>query len=57
MFFTQKRKCKKQIVYKVEFCGNMKNEIVIFENQGVKLEVNMQDETVWWSQLQMMELF
>lgn len=25
----------------------MKNEIVIFENQGVKLEVNVKDETVW----------
>ncbi len=25
----------------------MKNEIVIFENQNVKLEVNIQDETVW----------
>ena len=25
----------------------MKNEIVIFENQNVKLEVNMKDETVW----------
>lgn len=24
-----------------------KNEIIIFENQKVKLEVNMQDETVW----------
>ena len=23
------------------------NEIVIFENQGVKLEVSMKDETVW----------
>ena len=27
----------------------MKNEIVLFENQDVKLEVNMQDETVWLS--------
>ena len=25
----------------------MKNEIIIFENQNVKLEVNMKDETVW----------
>ena len=25
----------------------MKNEIVLFENQDVKLEVNMKDETVW----------
>lgn len=35
----------------------MKNEIIIFENQDVKLEVNMKDETVWLSQQQMAELF
>jgi len=34
-----------------------KNEIIIFENQNVKLEVNMQDETVWLTQAQMAELF
>ena len=35
----------------------MKNEIIIFENQDVKLEVNMKDETVWLTQKQMAELF
>ena len=35
----------------------MKNEIVLFENQEVKLEVNMKDETVWLSANQMAELF
>lgn len=35
----------------------MKNEIILFENQNVKLEVNMKDETVWLSQNQMAELF
>ena len=35
----------------------MKNEIIIFENQNVKLEVNMKDETVWLTQSQMAELF
>lgn len=30
-----------------------KNEIIIFENQNVKLEVNMQDETVWLNLEQM----
>lgn len=35
----------------------MKNEIILFENQNVKLEVNMQDETVWLTQAQMSELF
>lgn len=35
----------------------MKNEIILFENQNVKLEVNMKDETVWLSQSQMAELF
>ena len=34
-----------------------KNEIVIFENDGIKLEVNMKDENVWLSQHQMAELF
>ncbi len=35
----------------------MKNEIILFENQDVKLEVNMKDETVWLTQKQMAELF
>jgi len=35
----------------------MKNEIILFEDQNVKLEVNMKDETVWLSQQQMAELF
>lgn len=34
-----------------------KNEIILFENQGVKLEVNLKDETVWLTQSQMAELF
>ncbi len=34
-----------------------KNEIILFENQNVKLEVNMQDETVWLTQEQMATLF
>lgn len=34
-----------------------KNEIILFENQGVKLEVNLKDETVWLNQSQMAELF
>lgn len=35
----------------------MKNEIILFENQEVKLEVNMKEETVWLSLDQMAELF
>lgn len=35
----------------------MKNEIIIFENQEVKLEVNVNDETVWLTQDQMSKLF
>ena len=35
----------------------MKNEIILFEEQGIKLEVNIKDETVWLSQQQMSELF
>ena len=36
---------------------NEKNEIILFENQGVKLEVNMKEETVWLTQAQMEILF
>ena len=35
----------------------IQNEIVLFENQDVKLEVNMKDETVWLNANQMSELF
>ena len=34
-----------------------KNEIILFENQDVKLEVSLKDETVWLTQKQMAELF
>ena len=37
--------------------GRKKNEIILFENQGVKLEVNLKDETVWLNLEQMSELF
>ena len=36
---------------------NQKNEIILFENQGVKLEVNLSEETVWLTQAQMEMLF
>ena len=37
---------------------NEKNdEIILFENQGVKLEVNLKDETVWLNLEQMAQLF
>ena len=35
----------------------MKNEIIIFENQNINLEVNMKDETVWLNTEQMAKLF
>lgn len=35
----------------------MKNEIVIFDDQKIKLEVNMADETVWLNVEQMSKLF
>ena len=35
----------------------MNNEIIIYENQNVKLEENMKDETVWLSLDQMAKLF
>ena len=33
------------------------NKIIIFDNQELRLEVNMKDETVWLSQSQMAKLF
>ena len=36
---------------------NQKNEIILFENQGVKLEVNVKDETVWLNLEQIARLF
>jgi len=35
----------------------MKNEIILFENQNIKLEVNMKDETVWLNRNQIATLF
>ena len=35
----------------------MKNEIILFENQSVKLEVNMKDESVWLNREQLSILF
>ena len=35
----------------------MKNEIILSENQNIKLEVNMKDETVWLSLDQIATLF
>ena len=59
MFFYCEKKgnSKKYIIYKVENGEYMKNEIILFENQDIKLEVNMQDETVWLSLEQMSKLF
>jgi len=37
--------------------GEKKNEIILFENQGVKLEVNLKDETVWLNRQQLAKLF
>ena len=33
------------------------NEIIVFENNNIKLDVNLKDETVWLTQKQMAELF
>ena len=35
----------------------MKAEIIIFEEEDIRLEVNMQDETVWLNQRQIATLF
>ena len=34
-----------------------RNEIILFENQGVRLEVNLKDETVWLNRQQLADLF
>ena len=34
-----------------------KNEIILFENQNVKLEVNLKEETVWLNLEQLAQLF
>ena len=34
-----------------------KNEIILFENQRVKLEVSLKDETVWLNRQQLEDLF
>ena len=34
-----------------------KNEIILFEDQGIKLEVNLKDETVWLNREQLAKLF
>lgn len=39
------------------YYGERKNEIILFENQGVKLEVNLREDTVWLTQAQMALLF
>ena len=35
----------------------MNNEIILFENQNVRLEVNLKDETVWLNREQLSILF
>ena len=35
----------------------MRNDIIIFENQDVKLDVNIKDDTVWLTQAQIAKLF
>ncbi len=35
----------------------MKNEIILFEEEDIKLEVNMKDDTVWLNRSQIAELF
>ena len=37
--------------------GENKNSIILYENQGLKLEVNLKDETVWLNRTQLSELF
>ena len=59
-FFFKKALTNICLVWYVVAGDDMKktiNEIILFENQKVKLEVNMSDETVWLTQKQMAKLF
>jgi len=51
------KKCNKGYRKGSVLMEEKRNEIILFENQGVKLEVNLKDETVWLTQKQMAELF
>lgn len=60
MYYT----IQKMVLYKTKYkkkdvflWTKKTNEIILFENQGVKLEVNLKDETVWLTQKQMSILF
>ncbi len=54
---------KKVNKYKIEIeridymMEDNKNDIVIFENQGLKLEVNIENDSVWLNRKQLAELF
>lgn len=39
------------------FMEENKNEIILFEDEDIKLEVNMKDETVWLNRHQLSKLF
>ena len=36
---------------------NEKNEIILFDNNDIKLEVNLEEDTVWLTVEQMSQLF
>jgi len=45
------------VLRKKDYFMNNRNEIIIFENQEIKLEVNIKEETVWLNLEQMSKLF
>ena len=57
MFDRQKFLMYNMFVIKRKEVQIMKNEIILFENQNVKLEVNMKDETVWLNREQLAKLY
>ena len=48
---------KYELMYKQVFMKQKTNEIILFEDQNVRLEVNMKDETVWLNRRQIATLF
>ena len=57
LFYFKKENDYFYLIYISERRKIMRNEIILFDNQNVKLEVNLKDDTVWLTQAQMATLF
>ena len=57
LFYFKKENDYFYLIYISERRKIMRNEVILFDNQNVKLEVNLKDDTVWLTQAQMATLF